>query len=205
MRTFSLNPDPMEFWGSLSREVVEKVNPEWLTEMSMQIIEKRGSLGDNYEFFTSFGEEANKQKIVELNAFAAVCERNCILNKGKHEVEVVDDMENESGERVSHAVFSSVYSYVEENYESIANDSALKIGLQQLIDIREYIRLEKQVDFFTLIKIAYNGVLGDVASNNRAAKAAETIRELCAEFNFTQKFMDFMSIPNALESIFALV
>lgn len=200
MRTFSLNPDPAEFWGSLTREVVEKVNPEWLTEMSMQIIERRGSLGENYEFFTSFGEEANRQKIVELNAFAAMCERNSTFNKAKHEVEVVEEMDKEAGS-TSHAVFSSVYSYVEQNYETIANDSALEVGLKQLIEIRDYIRLEKQVDLFTLIKVAYQGVMGE---NCRAEKAAKTIRELCTEFNFTEKFMEIMGLPTALESIFAM-
>lgn len=202
MKTFSMNPDPMEFWGSLTREVVEKVNPEWLTEMSLQIIEKRGSLAENYDFFTSFGADANREKIEQLNAFAAACERNTMLNKGKHEVETVDESDAENGEMPKHAVFSSVHKYVEENYEHIIDDDALALEIKELLEIRDYIRVEKQVDFFTLVKIAYGGLADKTI---RSTTATTKIREICEEFSFTKKFMDFMRLPNALEAIFSYV
>lgn len=205
MKTFSLNPDPMEFWGSLTPEVVKSVNPEWLSEMSVQIIERRGSLGERYEFFTAFGEEANARKIPQLNAFAAACERNTILNKGKHEVEVVDEADAADGEMPKHAVFSSVHQYIEDNYDKIVDDDAIATDIKEMLEIRDYIRIEKQVDFFTLIKIAYGGLSREVKTKKletlRAEVAAKRIRELCDEFSITEKFMEFMRLPNALECV----
>ena len=164
----------------------------------MQIIERRGSLGQNYEFFTQFGVEENREKIAQLNAFAAVCERNTQLNKSKVEVPVVDESDTVNGDLPKHAVFATVHQYIETNFDSILDDEALKTDIIEMLDIREYLVMEKQVDLFSLIKIAYNG-LG--TKSVKAEAAAKRIRELCEEFKFTDVFTNFMRLPNALECV----
>ena len=95
---------------------------------------------------------------------------------------------------------------VDDNFAKVfEEDDIVKETMTELLDLREYFRLEKRVDLFALIKVASKGCLytDDSLQTVRANKAMEIIKALGEEFSCTAKLINMMRVPGVISSILA--
>ena len=202
MQTFSINHDVSDFWMSLTKAEYEAIDNEWFLRISENIANRVGKLGARADYFT----DVKKKRVKELNAYAAKSKRNEIYKDTENCVPIVYAGDVNDGEVPAHCVFESALGVVDENFAKLfEEDDIVSETMTELLDLREYFRLEKRVDLFALIKVASKGCLykDDSLLTVRANKAMEVIKALGEEFNCTAKLINMMRVPGVITQILA--